>query len=451
VAIYSTSSINYSYLKVRWQEPYVSSALNAKTFGVTPKGVYSGFVIGPGGLSTRDIQITSGSVSGGLGTGMTGGYVSGNFDESVGFSIAVHQNTSGWQTTLSFPPGSMPFHLDATGMDGNRVYIVIDVNYNVNQNTAANFLLVDGSQIDQNPTYIVLGYCDVPSNPAQALSGSNFGYQDPTYPRLTPLASSQKAGFMSASAYNLLTQNFLWQQLLASNRDPNNNYQITIAPSQAVNSGTNARIYTYLRSNLTSMFPRSATGAYNGGAANNQLTYLNIKTGTISGAHQLTGNLSFSVPSVSGTPSSYQMGVVGINSSDQISVTYGSVYSSFAQAALDANLPSVANNVMQICSFVVSTDATGVILPLAVNALSDRRGFFASNASAWVQEVPSGVVNGTNTAFSLSGVPSDLASLDLYLDGLMLRQGVDYTISNASLTLNSAPVIGQDLWAKYWK
>lgn len=448
MAIYSTSSINYEYVKVRWQEPYVSNALNRKMFGVLPKGIYSGFVIGAGGLSTRDIQITSGSVSGGLGTGMTGGYVSGNFDESIQYSIALHQTSSGWQTTVSMPPGSMPVHLDATGLDGLRVYIVIDVNYNLNQTTTANFLLVNAAQINSNPSYIVIGYCDVPASPATPLSGSNFGYDDANYPRLTPLATAQKAGFMSASSYNLLTNNFLWQQLCSSQRDPNNNYQITIQPSQAVNSGTNARVYTYIQANVASKFPRSSSGAYNGGSGNNQLTYLNIQTGTISGAHQIAGNLSFSIPSVSGTPSSYQVGIVALDSGDNINVVYGSIYSSFATAVLDDNLPVVGKSLMQICAFVVQTNGAGVIQPLAVNAIYDRRPFLnvgggagggSAGSAQYLSEFENSIYN-----FSL---PTDL-TVDgtAYIDTVNSTGSYDlvnsvFTLSSASKTLISTNVL----------
>ena len=81
MAIYSAAGINQQYIGLRWQEPYVSNALNRKLFGLLPKGIYSGFVIGPSSVSGRHIQVSAGSVSGGLGTGLTGGYVSGNFDE----------------------------------------------------------------------------------------------------------------------------------------------------------------------------------------------------------------------------------------------------------------------------------------------------------------------------------------------------------------------------------
>ena len=44
-------------------------------------------------------------------------------------------------------------------------------------------------------------------------------------------------------------------------------------------------------------------------------------------------------------------------------------------------------------------------------------------------EIPSGAINGSNTIFTLAFAPSPVGSLDLYLNGLLMKQGVDYTLS----------------------
>lgn len=56
------------------------------------------------------------------------------------------------------------------------------------------------------------------------------------------------------------------------------------------------------------------------------------------------------------------------------------------------------------------------------------------------QETPSGTINGTNTSFTLSQTPSPSASLAVYLNGLRLSPGIDYTLSNASITFLSGTV-----------
>ena len=66
-------------------------------------------------------------------------------------------------------------------------------------------------------------------------------------------------------------------------------------------------------------------------------------------------------------------------------------------------------------------------------------------------ETPSGAVDGINTAFFLAFSPVYAATVSLYLDGLLLNQGVDYTISGANITMTTAPALAQTLRANYIK
>jgi len=81
---------------------------------------------------------------------------------------------------------------------------------------------------------------------------------------------------------------------------------------------------------------------------------------------------------------------------------------------------------------------TFVQVPVAINSL---------------QEIPSGTINGTNTAFTLAFTPVASISVRLFLDGLLLNQGagLDYTISGATITMITAPALGQVLRAVYPK
>lgn len=65
------------------------------------------------------------------------------------------------------------------------------------------------------------------------------------------------------------------------------------------------------------------------------------------------------------------------------------------------------------------------------------------------QEVPAGVINSVNTAFTLANVPLTAASVKLYLDGLIQVQGTDYTIVGAAITMTAAPLFAQTLYADY--
>ncbi len=55
-------------------------------------------------------------------------------------------------------------------------------------------------------------------------------------------------------------------------------------------------------------------------------------------------------------------------------------------------------------------------------------------------ETPSGTINGVNTNFTLSAIPSPAASLNLFLNGLLLRQGTAYTISDSSIVMTSGSI-----------
>lgn len=64
-------------------------------------------------------------------------------------------------------------------------------------------------------------------------------------------------------------------------------------------------------------------------------------------------------------------------------------------------------------------------------------------------EVPSGTVNGSNTAFTLSGTPVANASVIMVLDGVTQTNGTDYTVSGTTVTFTTAPASGTEIVAIY--
>jgi hypothetical protein len=66
-------------------------------------------------------------------------------------------------------------------------------------------------------------------------------------------------------------------------------------------------------------------------------------------------------------------------------------------------------------------------------------------------EVPTGAINGSNAVFTLATAPSPAGSLELYLNGLLMRQGADYQITTNTITffLASVPQTGDILVASY--
>lgn len=66
------------------------------------------------------------------------------------------------------------------------------------------------------------------------------------------------------------------------------------------------------------------------------------------------------------------------------------------------------------------------------------------------QETPSGAVNGVNTAFTTSQVASPSSSLTLFLNGLRLTPGVDFTLSGSAITFVAGqPRTGDILLCSY--
>lgn len=68
------------------------------------------------------------------------------------------------------------------------------------------------------------------------------------------------------------------------------------------------------------------------------------------------------------------------------------------------------------------------------------------------KEVPSGSINGSNTAFSLANTPV-AGSEHLYLNGVLQESGSgnDYTISGTSITMLAAPLTGDKIRVSYRK
>ncbi len=66
-------------------------------------------------------------------------------------------------------------------------------------------------------------------------------------------------------------------------------------------------------------------------------------------------------------------------------------------------------------------------------------------------ETPAGLLNGTNAVFTLANAPSPASSLELYRNGLLLRQGLDYTLEGNVITFVSGaiPQPGDVLTASY--
>lgn len=67
-------------------------------------------------------------------------------------------------------------------------------------------------------------------------------------------------------------------------------------------------------------------------------------------------------------------------------------------------------------------------------------------------EAPTGSINGTNTAFTLTATPQNGNFVSVFLNGLLQQPGVgnDYTISGTTITFTSAPIAGDVILVQYF-
>ena len=56
--------------------------------------------------------------------------------------------------------------------------------------------------------------------------------------------------------------------------------------------------------------------------------------------------------------------------------------------------------------------------------------------------VPTGTINGTNAVFTVAPNPSPAASLQLFLDGILQRPTIDFTLAGGTITYAVAPTAG---------
>lgn len=192
MTILSSQTVLPEFIKLRWQEPYVSAGISRKTFKSLPRGVYNGFIVKPGpGL--QEIQVVHNDPSG---WDSTSGFSAGAFDTASGWSIAVHESVQGFNSTVAiqYAPGRN-YVFDAAPYAGQSIYAVVDVQYQVGYATTAQVKLVNASELDSNPALIVFARVNVPMS--GIVNVANIITDDPLYPRVLPFANTAKYGFMS--------------------------------------------------------------------------------------------------------------------------------------------------------------------------------------------------------------------------------------------------------------
>lgn len=204
MTVIAQQSIQQDQIKLRWQEPYVSAALNNKNYKTVPRGVYRGFIVNPG---PGALEITVGTG----GTEAISGYEAGNYDAASlkGWSVAVHEDYDGRSATIIMQEGvNSDYTFDMSGMLGQTVYVVLAVQYMLGFPTQGQIRVVEATDLDADPTLLVLAKVEVPGT--GPITTGNIITDDSLYPVVLPFANEFKYGYMSASQAELLA-------ILASN------------------------------------------------------------------------------------------------------------------------------------------------------------------------------------------------------------------------------------------
>lgn len=88
------------------------------------------------------------------------------------------------------------------------------------------------------------------------------------------------------------------------------------------------------------------------------------------------------------------------------------------------------------------------ILEIASSASSGGGG--GGLPGVMTQEIPAGAIDGLNTSFTITTAPLGAGYFTLYLNGIYQRVGTDYTRVGTTITMLTAPALGQTLDAVYW-
>lgn len=159
-----------------------------------------------------------------------------------------------------------------------------------------------------------------------------------------------------------------------------------------------------------------------------------------------------------------------LSSEAQLSLSRGGTASDLSSAAGDRILVSNSGGTALVehsaitANRALASDGNG--LPVASATTDTELGYLSGVTSAVqtqldakadtadfvVREVPSGSINGSNTAFTLAFTPQ-AGSEHVFLNGILQESGAgnDYTISGSTITYLSAPQTGDKLHVSYRK
>lgn len=223
------------------------------------------------------------------------------------------------------------------------------------------------------------------------------------------------------------------------------NRVLGIKPSQNIGAGPIG--FSYPGRFTPSLYPLA------GGAFNPEDTFIDFKTGFISGGDMTSSGFAPVVPNSNNSV----VCLVTLTTNDLLRFNFGT------EGGYDQCLNAIRNQIYSGPGSLAAQDGNFPLAYVILTAFSgnlsdiqviDGRPFLGSGSSAakYVQEEPTGVINGVNTIFVLSQTPSDANSLIFWVDENALEKDTDYTLNGTNVVITNpdfVPAAGQTVYAYY--
>lgn len=203
-------------------------------------------------------------------------------------------------------------------------------------------------------------------------------------------------------------------------------------------------------------------------AFNVQMAIDSKRDGTRFYAHNLTAYTSIGYNGIGSSASLDLEGLTGINLLGSASVIYMNMISSglfkFGSSATPTRVIDLIAGTTTVAPFGF-TAGTNLTSPVAGSMEWDGTNLFVTQTTGPTrktiayttdittinfadEETPSGTINGINTTFTLAHTPLS-GSLKVYLNGIRLKNGNDYTLATTTITMINIPGTGDTLIADY--
>ena len=232
--------------------------------------------------------------------------------------------------------------------------------------------------------------------------------------------------------------------LLTGNLDVNNNKITNVSTPTANGDVANKSYVDTAISNLNSLF--DSKGSVRVATTTNGTLATAFANGqTIDGVTLATGNRIL----LKNQSTQSENGIYTVNASGAPTrVTDMDVWSEVPGAFVVVEEGSTNADTIWLCT----ANQGGTINSTAITFQQIPTTAGLSNTNFVDKEIPSGSINGSNTAFTLANAPIS-GSEHVYLNGMLQESGAgnDYTISGTAITMLSAPLTGEKLRVTYRK